>query len=137
MQFEDQNQVVLYLEDWQMRMVKDFQGTACDRLVVPITGGAVMKYMGPTSAGAGRHRGREKRGQENVLDRLAEARDRRRDGRAMRLHRTPPGERHSVWCSGPNVGGCESVRLRSTGHAWHGSHSVRSQVLRLGIDPPV
>ncbi|MGA2068053.1 MAG: hypothetical protein ABSG86_23990 [Thermoguttaceae bacterium] len=54
MLFEGENQVVLYLEGWQMRMVKDFQGTACDRLVVPITGGGGMKYMGPPPAAAGR-----------------------------------------------------------------------------------
>jgi hypothetical protein len=54
MNFEGENQVVLYLEGWQMRMVKDFAGVACDRLIVPITTGPVMKYMGPVAAATGR-----------------------------------------------------------------------------------
>jgi len=51
MWFEDRNQLVLYLEDWQMRMVKDFLHTACDRLILPIDGEPRPKYNGPPPAG--------------------------------------------------------------------------------------
>ena len=39
MLFEGKNQVVIYLEDWQMRMIKDF---APRRL--PLVGGAIAPY---------------------------------------------------------------------------------------------
>ena len=37
--------VVLYLEDWQQRMIKDFLGVDCDRWDIPIDNGPVMLYM--------------------------------------------------------------------------------------------
>ena len=33
---DDKNVVVLYLEDWQKRMIKDFVGTDCDYWEIPI-----------------------------------------------------------------------------------------------------
>ncbi len=52
MLFEGKNQVVIYLEDWQMRMVKDFVHVDCHWWAIPIDSGPpVMKYMGPVAAG--------------------------------------------------------------------------------------
>jgi hypothetical protein len=36
--------VVLYLEDWQQRMIKDFLGVDCDQWEVPIEKGPVFLY---------------------------------------------------------------------------------------------
>ena len=38
MLIDDKNVVVLYLEDWQKRMIKDFLGADCDYWEVPIEG---------------------------------------------------------------------------------------------------
>ena len=51
MLFEKKNQLVLYLEDWQMRMVKDFCGRTCHRLILPIDGEPRPKYNGPPPPG--------------------------------------------------------------------------------------
>ena len=40
--------VVLYLEDWQKRMVKDFLGIDCDTYEVRIESPSVMEYGVPT-----------------------------------------------------------------------------------------
>ena len=40
--------VVLYLEDWQKRMIKDFLGLDCDTYEVRIETPPVMKYGIPT-----------------------------------------------------------------------------------------
>lgn len=47
MLFEKKKQLVLYLEDWQIRMVKDFLNVDCHRWIVPIDEGPVVKYQGP------------------------------------------------------------------------------------------
>lgn len=39
--------VVLYLEDWQQRMIKDFLGIDCDRWEVPVTEAHNLKYGAP------------------------------------------------------------------------------------------
>jgi hypothetical protein len=40
--------VVLYLEDWQVRMIKDFLGISCDTYTVDLSKGPVMfKYGVP------------------------------------------------------------------------------------------
>ena len=39
--------VVLYLENWQKRMVKDFLGVDCDVWEVPIESADVFKYGAP------------------------------------------------------------------------------------------
>jgi hypothetical protein len=39
MMIDGKKVVVLYLEDWQKRMVKDFVGIECDRWVVPVVEG--------------------------------------------------------------------------------------------------
>jgi hypothetical protein len=36
MLIDDKNVVVLYLEDWQKRMIKDFLGVECDYWEVPV-----------------------------------------------------------------------------------------------------
>jgi hypothetical protein len=36
--------LVIYLEDWQKRMVKDFLGVACDSWEVPVEDPVVPKY---------------------------------------------------------------------------------------------
>ena len=41
--------VVLYLEDWQKRMVKDFLGVDCNTYEVPLSDPSVFKYGVPTS----------------------------------------------------------------------------------------
>jgi len=41
--------VVLYLEDWQKRMVKDFLHLDCDTYEVPIGDPALFKYGVPTN----------------------------------------------------------------------------------------
>lgn len=56
-----ENVVILYLEDWQKRMINDFLGVCCDTWEVPIEkaqkvmygapstrGGMVLKYSAPT-----------------------------------------------------------------------------------------
>jgi hypothetical protein len=53
MQYEGKNQVVIYLEDWQMRMVRDFLGKDCHFWLVPIDSHPVVRYMGPVAAAAG------------------------------------------------------------------------------------
>jgi hypothetical protein len=47
MLFEGKNSVVIYLEGWQMRMVKDFLGLDCHVWIVPIDGTPVLRYDGP------------------------------------------------------------------------------------------
>ncbi len=37
--------VLIYLTDWQMRMVKDVPGVDCHTLQVPISGGVVPLYL--------------------------------------------------------------------------------------------
>lgn len=40
--------VVIYLEDWQIRMVKDFLGVDCHTWTVELGGGSVVRYgVGP------------------------------------------------------------------------------------------
>ncbi len=39
--------VVIYLEDWQMRMVKDHLGVDCHRWIVPRDPPTNLKYWGP------------------------------------------------------------------------------------------
>jgi hypothetical protein len=41
--------VVLYLEDWQMRMIKDFLGVSCDTYTVEIDSPTVLRYGVPTN----------------------------------------------------------------------------------------
>jgi len=53
MQVEGKNQVQLYLEDWQMRMVKDVLGTDCHIWLVPVESKPVLEYEGPAAAAAG------------------------------------------------------------------------------------
>jgi hypothetical protein len=36
--------VVLYLEDWQMRMIKDFLGVDCDTYTVEISDPVIFRY---------------------------------------------------------------------------------------------
>lgn len=40
--------LVLYLEDWQKRMIKDFLGADCDTYEVPVEDPVVLKYGVPT-----------------------------------------------------------------------------------------
>jgi len=46
MMIDGENVIVLYLEDWQKRMIKDFLGVDCDRWDVPI-GMVNTLYSGP------------------------------------------------------------------------------------------
>jgi hypothetical protein len=39
--------VVLYLEDWQRNMIKDFLGVDCDRWEIPVDGSIKPLYMVP------------------------------------------------------------------------------------------
>lgn len=50
MELEGKKFLVLYLEDWQMRMVKDFLGVDCHTWTVPIEKGPVVRYMVRTPA---------------------------------------------------------------------------------------
>lgn len=47
MEIKGRKFVSIYLTDWQMRMVKDFLGLDCHQWTVEVTGGPVMRYMGP------------------------------------------------------------------------------------------
>lgn len=43
----DKNVVVLYLENWQKRMIKDFLGVECDRWDIPIEEAGNLLYRSP------------------------------------------------------------------------------------------
>jgi hypothetical protein len=47
MLIDDKNVVVLYLEDWQKRMIKDFLGLECDRWEVLVEDANNFKYGSP------------------------------------------------------------------------------------------
>lgn len=47
MKVQDKEFVVIYLTDWQMRMIKDFLGIECHHWTVRVTSGGGMRYMGP------------------------------------------------------------------------------------------
>ena len=55
MKFEGKNEVAVYLEDWQMKMVKDVLGKDCHVWCVPTDSGPVMKYGAPTAVGTAPH----------------------------------------------------------------------------------
>ena len=42
--------LVIYLEDWQMRMIKDFLGEVCDTYEVPLEDPTIFRYGVPTHA---------------------------------------------------------------------------------------
>lgn len=44
MEVRGKKYLVLYLADWQIRMIKDFLGKECHRWVVPIGNGPVARY---------------------------------------------------------------------------------------------
>jgi hypothetical protein len=44
MEINGKKHVVLYLEDWQIRMVKDFLGVDCHQWVVPVGGTPSLRY---------------------------------------------------------------------------------------------
>lgn len=52
-----ENIVVLYLEDWQKRMIKDFIGVECDRWDLPISTSPTMSaYACPNSFSPSKHK---------------------------------------------------------------------------------
>ena len=44
MEVKQKRYVILYLTDWQIRMIEDFLGVKCHRWVVPVGSGPVVRY---------------------------------------------------------------------------------------------
>jgi hypothetical protein len=49
---DGENVVILYLEDWQKRMIHDFLGVHCDHWHVPVEVAMGVMYGAPTVEGA-------------------------------------------------------------------------------------
>jgi hypothetical protein len=50
MKIGEKEHVIIYFEDWQMRMIKEFLGVDCTHWPVDLTAGVVAKYMPPLPA---------------------------------------------------------------------------------------